>query len=59
MEVVSMSECKLCEKETESLYELNHSEKGDIMVCRDCWGSVKKDKGFTPKGGSGKRSCCG
>lgn len=54
-----MSKCELCNEENESLYELNHSKHGDIMVCRECWGKAQKEKGFTPKGGSGKRSCCG
>ncbi len=54
-----MPECEHCGEEVKSRYEISHPEKGDIMVCRDCWGSLKKDKGYTPEGASGNRSCCG
>lgn len=31
-----MGECEICGKEG-SLREINHKEKGRIMVCADCW----------------------
>ncbi len=35
-----MGKCELCGTEG-SRIQVNHQEKGKIMVCRDCWKEVK------------------
>lgn len=40
-----MGKCELCGKEGD-LLEIDHKERGHIMVCRSCWKEVQgKDQG--------------
>lgn len=36
-----MGECEVCGKEGSRL-QINHKEKGRIMVCRDCWKEIRE-----------------